>query len=368
MTAIAVMLMILAVCAPRVASAGGPACPGDCSGDGAVAINELLVGVNIALSRTPVSMCPAFDQDGSETVSIGELIRAVNVALSGNCGTSVTPTPTVVVTDPTFTPGQATQTPSTPAPATSTPTATEGFAPTRTATPVPTIVTLYIGSASGQPGSSVTVDVTLATAGQSVAGTQNDIEFDARARVASTGQGVPNCSTTVEDRTVRTGFLPVGCDPATTCQRARVIVLDLAGLDPLPDGEVLYSCEVRIAAGAGTADASLGCANPLSGSTVPITRLTTGCVGGEVTIGSQGSAGLPSTVSPRGEVSDVCWGDCRGLGYPAFADFVSVVGIALGAPIATCPQADTEADLVVDLFDVLRVTQALLFGCRGEAP
>jgi hypothetical protein len=215
----------------------------------------------------------------------------------------------------------------------------------------------------------VTIDVTLATAGQSVAGTQNDIEFDARARVARNGQGRPNCSTTVEDRHVRAAFLPVGCDPATTCQRARVIVLNLAGLGPLPDGEVLYSCEVAIAPGAGAPDVSLGCANPLSGSTVPITRLTTGCVGGEVTIGSQGaSASLPSTVSPRGAVSDVCWGDCRGLGYPAIDDFASVVSIALGQPLATCPEADTEADQLIDIIDVLRTAQALIHGCRGLPP
>jgi len=60
-----------------------PSCAGDCDGDGEVAINELIVGVNIALGSAPVGDCPAFDADGDSQVSIAELIRAVGRALSG---------------------------------------------------------------------------------------------------------------------------------------------------------------------------------------------------------------------------------------------------------------------------------------------
>jgi hypothetical protein len=56
--------------------------PGDCNGDGVVEINELILGVNIALDILPVTACPAFDTDGSGGVSIDEIIAAVNVALS----------------------------------------------------------------------------------------------------------------------------------------------------------------------------------------------------------------------------------------------------------------------------------------------
>ncbi len=58
-------------------------CPGDCSGDGEVAVNELIVGVNIALGNAPASTCPAFDRNGDGSVSIAELIAAVNAALNG---------------------------------------------------------------------------------------------------------------------------------------------------------------------------------------------------------------------------------------------------------------------------------------------
>ena len=57
--------------------------PGDCNGDGRVTIDELILGVNIALGSRPVTDCPAFDTDDSGMVSISELVAAVNVALNG---------------------------------------------------------------------------------------------------------------------------------------------------------------------------------------------------------------------------------------------------------------------------------------------
>jgi hypothetical protein len=60
-----------------------PRCAGDCNGDGAVAINELVLGVNIALGTSPLAMCAALDADASGTVAINELIAAVNAALTG---------------------------------------------------------------------------------------------------------------------------------------------------------------------------------------------------------------------------------------------------------------------------------------------
>jgi len=68
---------------PPVTPTAAPACAGDCDGDGRAEINELVTGVNIALSIQAISACPAFDRDMSGTVSIGELIVAVNNALRG---------------------------------------------------------------------------------------------------------------------------------------------------------------------------------------------------------------------------------------------------------------------------------------------
>src|SRR5262245_57472901 len=59
------------------------ACPGDCNGDGVVAIDELVAGVAQALSTASGGACGAFDRDGNGSVSIAELIAAVAAALEG---------------------------------------------------------------------------------------------------------------------------------------------------------------------------------------------------------------------------------------------------------------------------------------------
>ncbi len=64
-------------------AAGG--CVGDCDGDGEVAINELIRGVNINLGNAEVSTCTAMDGNQDGEVAINELIQAVNNSLNG-CG------------------------------------------------------------------------------------------------------------------------------------------------------------------------------------------------------------------------------------------------------------------------------------------
>lgn len=67
------------------------ACSGDCNADGAVAINELVLAVNIALDTQDVRACSAADANHDSRVTVDELVRAVNVALSG-CGAVMMPT------------------------------------------------------------------------------------------------------------------------------------------------------------------------------------------------------------------------------------------------------------------------------------
>ena len=96
-----VALFVLLLCA----APAGAACSGDCNGDGAVDIGELIRGVNVALGNAPASQCPAMDTNGSGSVSISELISAVNVALAGCPIETPTPVPTATPTggvDPIF--------------------------------------------------------------------------------------------------------------------------------------------------------------------------------------------------------------------------------------------------------------------------
>lgn len=57
--------------------------PGDCNGDGQVTINELVKGVRIGVGDTPMSDCASFDRGGDGAVAIDDLLAAVNMALNG---------------------------------------------------------------------------------------------------------------------------------------------------------------------------------------------------------------------------------------------------------------------------------------------
>lgn len=95
-------LRLLAVAGALHASRGAVraacVCVGDCNGDGQVAVNDLVTGVNIALGRLPIDTCRAFDADGSDQVTIDELTIAVGNAIDG-C-------PTVCVTGGCARPGR----------------------------------------------------------------------------------------------------------------------------------------------------------------------------------------------------------------------------------------------------------------------
>ncbi len=67
------------------ASVQAQPCVGDCSGDRAVAIDELIKGVNIALGSAQIVTCAAFDKNDDTQVAISELIESVTNALSGMC-------------------------------------------------------------------------------------------------------------------------------------------------------------------------------------------------------------------------------------------------------------------------------------------
>jgi hypothetical protein len=58
-------------------------CVGDCDDSGSVAINELILGVNISLGSAELSRCSAFDRNDSGGVEINELIGGVNASLNG---------------------------------------------------------------------------------------------------------------------------------------------------------------------------------------------------------------------------------------------------------------------------------------------
>lgn len=68
---------------PTSAATPHVACAGDCNGTGEVTINELLLGVNIALGNMSAAACPAFGKGGEVAVTVADLVRAVGAALNG---------------------------------------------------------------------------------------------------------------------------------------------------------------------------------------------------------------------------------------------------------------------------------------------
>jgi len=58
-------------------------CPGDCDRSNAVTIDELMVGIDIALGRRPLGECPNMDGDNDGHVTVDDLTKAVNNALNG---------------------------------------------------------------------------------------------------------------------------------------------------------------------------------------------------------------------------------------------------------------------------------------------
>lgn len=68
---------------PTAPSTPAATCRGDCDGDRAVAINELVIAVTIALGGQPLATCPSLDSSTDGTVEINELIVAVANALDG---------------------------------------------------------------------------------------------------------------------------------------------------------------------------------------------------------------------------------------------------------------------------------------------
>jgi YVTN family beta-propeller protein len=60
-----------------------PVCAGDCDGDGAVSVAEIIQALNVALDDNLLEQCGSADVDANRDVSIDEIVLAVGHALSG---------------------------------------------------------------------------------------------------------------------------------------------------------------------------------------------------------------------------------------------------------------------------------------------
>ncbi len=105
---------------------------------------------------------------------------------------------------------------------------------------------IVLGTATGAPGQDVTVVATLQSSGAHVAGTQNDLTFDA-AHVSLGTSSKPSCRVNgaIGKGATAFSFRPSGCQGAA-CTTVRALVLAVDNTDPIPDGAALYTCTLHI--------------------------------------------------------------------------------------------------------------------------
>ena len=154
-------------------------------------------------------------------------------------------------------------------------------------------VVIQVGSVSGAAGSTQSLSVTLSSQGSMVAGTQNDIDFEAAAPINAVS-GSPDCAVNpaINKGATAFSFLPSGCS-GTACTGVRALVLSFSNTTAIPDGSVLYTCNIAIGASA-SGTLPLTCAN--AGASDPDgNALTTTCTNGSVTVGGGGPTPTPTT-------------------------------------------------------------------------
>jgi YVTN family beta-propeller protein len=171
---------------------------------------------------------------------------------------------------------------------TRTPTPTPTSTDTPTATATPSQVVIRLGSAAGIPGQVVSLSVTLGAAGMAVFGTVNQIVFDPSTPIIDVS-GTPDCMVDPSLGSNVVGvfsFLPSGCTATGTCSAVQAEVNGPNFSFALPDGAVLYSCQLHINATTGTT-VQLAC--PLISSQYTMTvaqppTLPADCTNGSITV------------------------------------------------------------------------------------
>ena len=239
-----------------------------------------ICNVHIA-ADTPPGMYPLSVSQASASDPEGNELRAVGIDAAVTVGTpaGATPIPT------------RTSKPVTPTP-------TQTVEPT--AIPTPTIdpahaVAVQVGSASGTAGERVRFSVTLDTKGQEVSGVQSDIIFDRRTAVAVRANGGPDCSANpgINKSGTAFAFQPPSCAATGDCERLRAIVLAIDNQDPIPNGAVLYTCAVDIAATAAPGGYPLASTGVVASSPEGF-RVTAIGTDGEIVVTGASSAGVQS--------------------------------------------------------------------------
>ncbi|MFI5395819.1 MAG: cohesin domain-containing protein [Candidatus Binatia bacterium] len=182
-------------------------CVGDCNRDHVVTQAEVNTMTNIDLGNLPIIDCLRGDANGDGQITVDEILTAVNNMLNG-------------------------------CPAGST-------APVGGAVPLPgpiagKTITQQIGSASGAPGTTITIPVTVTNGGGIVSATQVDLLYPAAV------MGNPSC-VKAPRLTNYSVYTSLPSDPPAPAgeRRLRTLVIDLSSPSTFTDGQI-FSCTFTI--------------------------------------------------------------------------------------------------------------------------
>lgn len=218
-----------------------------------------------------------------------------------------------------------------------------------TVTPDDALVAIEIGTTRAVSGQRAVIDVRLRSLEEGAApaaGTQNEIVFDPTTPIGATPEGEPDCSVNpaIDKDGTSFLFLPTDCVPNVDCERVRAFVLALDNTDPIPDGTLLYQCDVQVASDAPVGVYTLRNENAVAGD----------------------SHGDPVLARGRnGRVEVICAGDCDGNGQVQIFELLRGVNILLGneQPVA-CGVFDSNRSGDVNVNEIVQAVSSALRGCR----
>ena len=199
-----------------------------------------------------------------------------------------------------------------------------------TATPTVTggAITIDIGTAVGQPGSTHGFAVTFVSDnGFDIVAISHCITVNDDTPFAQTGTGAPDCTVNaaIQKPNSTFTFVPGGCNPAADCEAMCANISGPQGSPVIPEDTEIYSCRIAIPGSTAVGTYPLLCAGPSSATTSDGGTTGVNCIDGEVLV----QTNLP--------------GDCDGDGRVTIDELILGVNIALGAqPVTACPAFDTD--------------------------
>ena len=119
---------------------------------------------------------------------------------------------------------------------------------------------------------------------------QNDIIFDRHTAVAARANGKPDCvvNPAIDKNASGFAFQPPTCASSGDCDRLRAVIIAIDNSDLIPNGAVLYTCSVDIAADAAPGTYPLENIEVVASAPQGVRVMSTGTDGQIVVAGASG--------------------------------------------------------------------------------